>query len=208
MKTIPTAAFCGLIASAVAFDSFSTPTDAQVDIQMPTDHHTIQAEYFKFMARYGKSLASKDQMDRRFGIFKSNYIRIKDHNESIDGSGNPPPFVMAVNEFADQTDEELLSTYSGGAKPKRSAKKLEAYKPPYNPFAQIDKDASDSYHQPLIPFDHLPSYKNWYEENMVTKPYAQGSCGACWAFAATSTLESLAMISGTEPSGKLQQYSV
>lgn len=54
-----------------------------------------------------------------------------------------------------------------------------------------------------IPVSKLPEYKNWFEEGMVTRPYDQGSCGGCWAFSAASTLESLAMISGTEPTGVL-----
>jgi C1A family cysteine protease len=40
----------------------------------------------------------------------------------------------------------------------------------------------------------------------VTKPKDQGGCGACWAFTAASTLESLAFIKGFDTS--LQTYSI
>lgn len=52
-------------------------------------------------------------------------------------------------------------------------------------------------------FSNLPEYKNWFEEGFVTVPYDQGACGACWAFTAASTLEAMAMITGTEPDGFL-----
>ena len=42
----------------------------------------------------------------------------------------------------------------------------------------------------------LPIFKNWYADGYVTKPKDQANCGACWAFTAASTLESLAFISG------------
>ena len=54
----------------------------------------------------------------------------------------------------------------------------------------------------------FPDYKNWFEEGYVTSPYDQHGCGACWAFSAASTLESLALITKTEPLGTLQEYSV
>ena len=54
----------------------------------------------------------------------------------------------------------------------------------------------------------LPESKDWYAEGFVSKPKEQGKCGACWAFAAASTLASLAAISGVETSSHLEDYSV
>lgn len=42
----------------------------------------------------------------------------------------------------------------------------------------------------------IPKSIDWYKEGKVTKPTNQGSCGACWAFTAAATLESLAAITG------------
>lgn len=52
----------------------------------------------------------------------------------------------------------------------------------------------------------LPEYVNWYEEGKVTRPYNQNSCGACWAFTAAATMESLAFMKGIDST--LQEYSV
>lgn len=70
-----------------------------------------------------------------------------------------------------------------------------------------DKDASDKAYR-VDPWGPIPTYKNWMDEGYVTRPYDQGGCGACWAFTAASTLESLAMITATEKAGSLQEYSV
>ena len=36
----------------------------------------IKHEYFKFVAEFGKQLASKEEMDERFEIFKTNFHKI------------------------------------------------------------------------------------------------------------------------------------
>jgi C1A family cysteine protease len=52
----------------------------------------------------------------------------------------------------------------------------------------------------------LASEVNWYEDGFVSRPYDQGSCGGCWAFATASSLESLAMINGLYK--KVPEFSV
>ena len=52
----------------------------------------------------------------------------------------------------------------------------------------------------------LPQYKSWYDEGYVTKPGDQRGCGACWAFTAASTLETLALLKGKD--ARLLEYSV
>ena len=39
--------------------------------------YKVKSEYLKFVAEYGKSYASKEHMDERFGIFKDNYDKIQ-----------------------------------------------------------------------------------------------------------------------------------
>jgi C1A family cysteine protease len=47
-----------------------------------------------------------------------------------------------------------------------------------------------------VPVRSLPDYLNWFDKGYITRPYDQGSCGACWAFTAASTLEALALMKG------------
>lgn len=76
------------------------------------------------------------------------------------------------------------------------------------PIVNPNQDSEEDTVYRVDPFGPIPAYKNWMDEGYVTRPYDQGACGACWAFTAASTLESLAMITGTEPSSSLQEYSV
>lgn len=70
-------------------------------------------------------------------------------------------------------------------------------------------EEQEQHRQPaVLPTDAIPVYKNWFEEGYVTKPIDQHNCGACWAFAAISALESLALIKGAETDGFLQEYSI
>lgn len=70
-----------------------------------------------------------------------------------------------------------------------------------------------NHEQTTIPWTHtqgsvekFPDFKSWYAEGYVNKPRDQASCGACWAFTAASTLESLAFINGFDK--YLQRYSI
>ena len=47
-------------------------------------------------------------MEDRFQAFKTNYLKIEGHNNSVDEMGRSPPFKMAVNQFSDMTEEEFV----------------------------------------------------------------------------------------------------
>ena len=120
---------------------------------------------------------------------------------------------MAVNQFSDMTEEEFVKERltSGIRRPGRKTivpkKALQSRVPIGDDGLPIISDKTeetpDDGTEDVDPYAPIPDYKNWFEEGFVTHPYDQGACGACWAFTAASTLESLAIITGKEPTGKL-----
>ena len=152
-------------------------------------------KYINFVAQNGRSYASKDVFDHRYTIFKQNLEIIERHNS------RDVPFTLAVNQFSDQTIDEFLESHTSTMRHrKRLRGPIESgeqsnWHPDYN---------LDAYEWPEK--DPLPESKNWYAEGKVTLPQNQGKCGACWAFATASTLESLALISGHDLSPR--EYSV
>ena len=185
--------------------------------------------YLRFLARYGKAYATIEGMQERFSVFKHNYKRISSFNSEVDEWGRSPPFKLGINRFSDMTEQEFVNERlsSGGARPhdakqrrrerkqrKQAEKRLSSIKQLYpdgSPMPEEETQDGISSNIPDLsqPYSGaLPKNKSWYAEGLVTHPYDQGACGACWAFSAASSLETLAMITGTEPKGSLQTYSV
>jgi Cathepsin propeptide inhibitor domain (I29) len=68
--------------------------------------------FLHFLARYGKTYASKSVVSSRFDIFSRNYDRIQEHN-SLSGER----FQMGINQFSDMTEEEFSQRLGGVKKP-------------------------------------------------------------------------------------------
>ena len=66
-----------------------------------------------------------EEFDFRYNIFKNNYKRIVDHN-SIPDSG----FSLEINKFADLTDEEFISKYTGAIVPESRSEKMKNWTVP------------------------------------------------------------------------------
>lgn len=133
------------------------------------------------MATFGKSYASHNgELDQKFSNFKQNFKKIEEHNNDLEA-----PFAMEINQFSDMTEEEFLGLMKGVKLPKNKSLFLTG--------SQASK--------PLLGSAQVPESVNWFADGYVTKPYDQGSCGGCWAFATASSLESLATINGLYPKG-------
>ena len=143
-----------------------------------------QLAFMQFLARYGKTYATKSDVNSRFDVFSRNYDLIKSHNEQN------THFQMEVNKFTDMTPEEFEKHYLQGVKP--------SPKPTKKHFK----------FQMLVKQD-LPEEVDWHLAGKVSEPQDQSSCGSCWAFTTAATLESaLAIKKNTKPERLSVQYLV
>jgi hypothetical protein len=60
----------------------------------------------QFLAKYGKTYATKSDLSTRFTTFSENYDRIKAHN-SLGGER----FRMGINQFSDMSLDEFTALY-------------------------------------------------------------------------------------------------
>ncbi|KAK9054321.1 hypothetical protein SSX86_025399 [Deinandra increscens subsp. villosa] len=127
----------------------------------------VNALYESWLVKHGKTYNAIGEKDTRFQIFKDNLRFIDDHN-----SGDRS-YKLGLNKFADLTNEEYRTTYTG-------IKTIDAKK-------KVSKVKSDRY--AFRSGDSLPEFVDWREEGAVTAVKDQGSCGSCWAFSTTGSVE-------------------
>ncbi|KAL9388493.1 hypothetical protein Peur_017098 [Populus x canadensis] len=135
-------------------------------------------EKFKmFIKEHNKEYATREEYVHRFGIFGNNLIRAVEH-QALD-----PTAIHGVTPFMDLTEEEFERMYAGV---------LGGGTVPVEKGSVSFMDASG-----------LPDSFDWREKGAVTDVKIQGSCGSCWAFSTTGSVEGANFIA----TGKLLNLS-
>jgi len=62
----------------------------------------------QFLSKYGRSYASKEDVNHRFDTFSANYDKINEHNAQSEH------LKMAINQFSDLTEEEFAQHFTAG----------------------------------------------------------------------------------------------
>jgi C1A family cysteine protease len=128
----------------------------------------------QFKADYGKNYGSEEESMRK-AIFEENmeYIKTLDTEQ------------FGITEFADMSQSEFQSQYLSGLKAPSSSKAG----------AYLGRHVYNG--------EALPASVDWSTQGAVTPVKNQGSCGSCWSFSTTGSLEGAAQIA----TGKLVALS-
>jgi len=139
----------------------------------------LSAQFSDFVAQYGKTYTRSEFLNR-FEIFKANVAFINEHNQE----GHT--YTVAVNQFADLTNAEYKAMYVSGyrSRPNRGAGVV-----------------PEIVGEPLATVD-------WVAKGAVMPVKDQGQCGSCWAFSATSAVESAHQIATGKLVGLSEQELV
>lgn len=134
-------------------------------------------EFGNFVANHEKTYTTVELLER-FEVFKQNLDFITQHN-----ADDSQTHTVAVNKFADLTNEEYQQTYLGLKVDKTRPRNL-------NPeLGAIEISAGDSL--------------DWVAKGAVTGVKDQGQCGSCWAFSTTGSVEGANFLK----TGTLTSYS-
>ncbi|WCJ27186.1 Cysteine proteinases superfamily protein [Euphorbia peplus] len=154
-----------------------TQTFASRPIQ---EESMLKKKHEEWILQHGRIYKDADEKQSRYLVFKDNVQRIDAFNNAKDKG-----YKLALNKFADMTDNEFRSKYLG-YKSKTSSSKL--------------KSTSSFMHANLTA---VPATMDWRKDGAVTPVKDQGDCGCCWAFSAVGAMEGLTKLK----TGKLTSLS-
>ncbi|KAI4333833.1 hypothetical protein L6164_018594 [Bauhinia variegata] len=138
---------------------------------------SLSNRHEQWMAKYGKVYNDAAEKEKRFQIFKDNVAFI----ESFNAAGNKP-YKLAINQFADQTNDEFKVSRNG-----------------YFHRLSSTTESSFKYEDETA----IPATIDWRKKGAVTPIKDQGQCGSCWAFSTIAATEGIHQIT----TGKLVSLS-
>jgi len=156
-----TAAAIAAAGSLATFALYSSPEQGST---LFLQNNEIESAFNDYIAQFGKMYGTKAEYKFRLAVFSENMQKIGEHNSE---NGDDDDHRLGINHMADWTSSEYkrLLGYKADLK-----------KPNTNVF-EADVNAT------------VPESVDWRALGAVTPIKNQGSCGSCWSFSATGSME-------------------
>ncbi|XP_030462101.2 senescence-specific cysteine protease SAG12-like [Syzygium oleosum] len=138
-------------------------------LSRPLGEEHLLKQHEEWMAIHGRDYKDAAEKAKRYEIFKENVKRISAFN-----NGKDVGYKLAVNKFADLTNEEFRASYTG-------------YK--RRPTRVLSSGAAKPFK--YTNFTAIPAALDWRTKKAVTSVKDQGDCGCCWAFSAVAAMEGI-----------------
>jgi C1A family cysteine protease len=137
------------------------------DLNSPLTEDVLMSKFLTWTAVHKKSYQTKEEFKKRLSIYTKNANFIREYMNTNE-AGEVAPVELELNKFADLTDEEyqvMLGYKKDTTQPQKRLNKTEFV-------------------------GDLPASIDWKAAGKVTPVKDQGSCGSCWSFSTTGSIES------------------
>ena len=133
----------------------------------------VEFKFMNYIAKFGKVMENLEEFETRLAHFIKSETEIEAHNATESN------FKLGHNQFSDRSHEEYRQSLG------------------YTLMQDAPKNIV------VLEEANGPSEVNWVTAGAVTKVKDQGSCGSCWSFSTTGSMEGAHFVA----SGKLESFS-